>query len=109
MRERKSIIDFLLLKFKDYQELDENEDGFIEMPIYGKSLGELVENGKEFELKYIIAKKEKNFYPFLSDLYSNEENYPYMVKIFDSNEFAYKKLKVKVFEIDYEKFNKNNE
>jgi hypothetical protein len=45
----------------------------------------------------------------LSDLYSNEENYPYMVKIFDSNEFAYKKLKVKVFEIDYEKFNKNNE
>ena len=32
-----------------------------------------------------------------------------MVKIFDSNEFGYKKLKVKVFEIDYEKFNNNNE
>ena len=42
-------------------------------------------------------------------LYSNEENYPYMVKIFDSNELGYKKLKVKVFEIDYEKFNNNNE
>ena len=96
-------------EWKDYQELDENEGGFNNISIYGKSLGELVENGKEFELKYIIAKKEKNFYPFLSDLYSNEENYPYMVKIFDSNEFAYKKLKVKVFEIDYEKFNKNNE
>ena len=96
-------------EWKDYQELDENEDGFNTISIDGKSLGELVENGKEFELKYIIAKKEKNFYPFLSDLYSNEENYPYMVKIFDSNEFAYKKLKVKVFEIDYEKFNKNNE
>jgi predicted small secreted protein len=96
-------------EWKDYQELDENEDGFNNISIYGKSLGELVENGKEFELKYIIAKKEKNFYPFLSDLYSNEENYPYMVKIFDSNEFAYKKLKVKVFEIDYEKFNNNNE
>ena len=96
-------------EWKDYQELDENEDGFNNISIYGKSLGELVENGKEFELKYIIAKKEKNFYPFLSDLYSNEENYSYMIKIFDSNEFAYKKLKVKVFEIDYEKFNKNNE
>ena len=90
-------------EWKDYQELDENEDGFNNIPIYGEYLDELVENGKEFELKYIIAKKEKNFYPFLSDLYSNEENYPYMVKIFDSNEFAYKKLKVKVFEIDYEK------
>jgi len=75
-------------EWKDYQELDENEDGFNTISIDGKSLGELVENGKEFELKYIIAKKEKNFYPFLSDLYSNEENYPYMVKIFDSNDVA---------------------
>ena len=96
-------------EWAEYQELDKNEKAIESISIYGKSLGELVENGKEFELKYIIAKKEKNFYPFLSDLYSNEENYPYMIKIFDSNEFAYKKLKVKVFEIDYEKLNNNNE
>ena len=96
-------------EWKDYQELDENEEGFYNITIYGESLGELVGNGKEFELKYIIAKKEKNFYPFLSDLYSNEENYPYMIKIFDSNELGYKKLKVKVFEIDYEKFSNNND
>ena len=96
-------------EWAEYQELDKNEKAIESISIYGKSLAELVKNGKEFELEYIIAKKEKNFYPFLSDLYSNEENYPYMVKIFDSNEFAYKKLKVKVFEIDYEKFNKNNE
>ncbi len=96
-------------EWAEYQELDKNEKSFETVSIYGKSLTELVKNGKEFELEYIIAKKEKNFYPFLSDLYSNEENYPYMVKIFDSNEFAYKKLKVKVFEIDYEKLNNNNE
>ena len=92
-------------EWKDYQELDENQSGFESVSIYGESLYELVKNGKEFELKYIIAKKEKNFYPFLDELYSNEENYPYMVKIFDSNQSEYKKLKVKVFEIDYEKFN----
>ena len=96
-------------EWAEYQELDKNEKVIESISIYGKSLAELVKNGKEFELEYIIAKKEKNFYPFLSDLYSNEENYPYMVKIFDSNEFAYKKLKVKVFEIDYEKLNNNNE
>jgi len=96
-------------EWAEYQELDKNEKSFETVSIYGKSLTELVKNGKEFELEYIIAKKEKNFYPFLSDLYSNEENYPYMVKIFDSNEFAYKKLKVKVFEIDYEKLNNNSE
>ena len=96
-------------EWAEYQELDKNEKVIESISIYGKSLAELVKNGKEFELEYIIAKKEKNFYPFLSDLYSNEANYPYMVKIFDSNEFAYKKLKVKVFEIDYEKLNNNNE
>jgi len=96
-------------EWAEYQELDKNEKAIESISIYGKSLAELVKNGKEFELEYIIAKKEKNFYPFLSDLYSNEENYPYMIKIFDSNEFAYKKLKVKVFEIDYEKLNNNNE
>jgi len=96
-------------EWAEYQELDKNGRSFETVSIYGKSLTELVKNGKEFELEYVITKKEKNFYPFLSDLYSNEENYPYMVKIFDSNEFAYKKLKVKVFEIDYEKFNNNNE
>ena len=96
-------------EWAEYQELDKNEKVIESISIYGKSLAELVKNGKEFELEYIIAKKEKNFYPFLSDLYSNEENYPYMIKIFDSNEFAYKKLKVKVFEIDYEKLNNNNE
>jgi len=93
--------------WKDYQELDENEDGFTNITIYGESLGELVENGKEFELKYIIAKKENSFYPFLSDLYSNEENYSYMIKVFDSKDLGYKKLEVKVFEINYEKFNNN--
>ena len=96
-------------EWNEYQELEKNEKGFDNKPIYGKSIADIVKNGKEFELKYIIAKKEKNFYPFLSELYSNEENFPYMIKIFDSNEFAYKKLKVKVFEINYEKFNNNNE
>ena len=60
--------------------------------------------GNKKSLKYIIVKEQNSFYPFLSDLYSNEDNYPYMIKIFDSQELGYKKLKVKVFEIDYEKF-----
>ena len=96
-------------EWTEYQEINANEKYFEDKSIHGKSLADLVENGKEFELKYIITKEGKNFYPFLNDLYLNEDDYPYMVKIFDSSEVAYKKLKVKVFEIDYEKFNNNNE
>ena len=37
--------------------------------------------------------------------HNNYNQYPYLKKIFDSDEFGFKKLKIKVFEIDYEKFN----
>jgi len=36
---------------------------------------------------------------------SLQASVPYLKKIFDSDEFGFKKLKIKVFEIDYEKFN----
>ena len=94
------------LDWKEYQELDENENGYEVMFIYGKSIDELVQNAEEFKIKYIIAKEEGNFYPFLSDLYSNEKNYLYLTKVFDSDESGFKKLKLKVFEINYEKFHK---
>jgi hypothetical protein len=37
---------------------------------------------------------------------SLQASVPYLKKIFDSDKFGFKKLKIKVFEIDYEKFNK---
>ena len=46
------------------------------------------------------------FFPLgdLNDLYYNEEKYPYMEKIFDSDEMDYKEFKIKAFEINYQKF-----
>ena len=92
------------LDWKEYQELNENENGYKVMFIYAKSIDELIQNAEQFEIKYIIAKEEGNFYPFINDLYSNEQNYLYLTKVFDSDEFDFKKLKLKVFEINYEKF-----
>jgi len=42
--------------------------------------------------------------PFTDELYYNYNQYPYLKKIFDSDEFGFKTLKIKVFEINYEKF-----
>ena len=36
-----------------------------------------------------------------------EIKYPFLKKIFDSDSEGYKKLKIKVFEIDYNSFEKN--
>ena len=73
--------------------------------VNGKTIKELVTNGETKELKYIgILENGSYFFPFLNDLYYNEGQYPYMEKFFDSDEMNYKEFKIKVFEINYEKF-----
>ena len=74
----------------------------VRMSVYGKTVEELVTNGETRDLKYIAILAKGSYYsPFLNDLYYNEGKYPYMKKIFDSNEMNYKEFKIKVFEIDY--------
>ena len=43
---------------------------------------------------------------FLNEIFSNEEKFPYLVKIYDSHEKGFKK-QVKVFKIDYKLMNEN--
>ena len=77
----------------------------VRINVYGENMEKLVTNGKTVGLKYIgIMEKGSYFFPFLNDIYFNEENYPYMIKVFDSNEMGYKEFKIKVFEIDYKNF-----
>jgi len=79
------------------------------LSVNGKTLEELIVNGETRELKYIgIVEKGSYFFPFLNDLYHYEERYPYMEKIFDSDEMNYKKFKIKAFEINYQKFHDLN-
>ena len=71
----------------------------------GKTIKELIINGEVKELKYIgVLETGSYFFPFLNDLYKNEAKYPYMEKIFDSNEMNYSEFKIKAFEINYKKF-----
>ena len=79
------------------------------LSVNGKNMKELIINGELRELKYIgILEKGSYFFPFLNDLYHNEEEYPYMEKIFDSDEMNYKEFKIKAFEINYQKFHDLN-
>ena len=74
----------------------------------GKTLEELISNGEKSGLKYIgISEDGCDMLLFLDDVYLHDENYPYLIKISDSVEEGYQKLKVKVFRIDYEIFHQN--
>jgi len=75
--------------------------------ISGNSIKEIISNGQNFELEFIISnEKSEGPQSFMNDIYYNETNFPYLIKIFDSKEHGFEKLKFKVFRIDYESFNK---
>ena len=78
-----------------------------EIGVLAGNIEDLILKGKPLNLNYLISNQHDTFYyPFVDQVYHNEEQYPYLIKIFDSDEYGYEKLKIKVFEVDYEKFNK---
>ena len=92
---------------KELCNYDKSNGDLNRITIIGNSVEEIITKGETYDLKYIIANKEKNvFHGFIDDIYHHEEKYPYLKKIFDSSNQGFEKLKIKVFEIDYKKFNK---
>ena len=78
---------------------------FREIGVYAESIEDLILSGEGSDLKYLISNNKKTFYySFVDDVYHNEKNFPYLIKVFDSDKHGYQKLKIKVFEIDYKKF-----
>ena len=74
--------------------------------LYAKSLEDFIEVSYEYELNYISINKKDVilFYPYLDEIYENEDKFPYLTKVFDTENEGFEKLKAKVFEIDYKKF-----
>lgn len=69
----------------------------------GNSLDEIIKNGKSINLKYLSVSKS-NDQIFFDDVYVNEKDYPYLNKIFDSEDYNFHKFNVKAFKIDFSKF-----
>ena len=84
----------------------DKDNGYLRIiTITGNSVEEIVRKGENYDLKYIISNEGKNeFHGFVDEIYFTEEEFPFLVKIFDSTNEGFEKLKIKVFKIDYEKF-----
>ena len=57
-------------------------------------------------MKFQDFKKSLKFIsklPLSLDIYFNEEKYPFLKKVFDSDNHDYQKYGVKIFEVDYSK------
>ena len=62
----------------------------------------------EAKASHLVVDGGKNRAQFLNDVFYNEGNYPFLIKEYDSLHDNYK-YHVKIFRIDYEKFNLENE
>jgi len=67
------------------------------------SLNEFIDAGKNQGLTHIVADENPNRPEFLKDVFYNEKKFPYLTKIYDSSEQGYD-YHLKIFRIDYEKF-----
>lgn len=68
------------------------------------SIKEFIIESEKKGLTHIIADDQKNRPEFLTEVFLNEEDFPYLIKEYDSStdNFSYH---VKIFKIDYTKFN----
>ena len=109
----------ILLDYNNFQDFkisswadgtERNKFAYQETGVSADNIEDLVLKGESLNLNYLISNQHTTFYyPYIDQVYHNEKQYTYLIKIFDSSEHGYEKLKIKVFEINYEKFHKNFE
>jgi hypothetical protein len=94
---------------QDINLLHDSGQKLVAINIYATTMDDFIKTSKEYDLKYISFNQNglgdfESWYPYLVDVYENEEKFPYLTKVFDTDEEGFEKLKAKVFEIDYQKF-----
>ncbi len=67
------------------------------------SLEKFIESNRYLKLQHLVTDGSKERPSFLNDVYYNEDEYPYLIKEFDSADAGFD-YHVKVYRIDYEKF-----
>jgi len=69
------------------------------------SLQELIQYGKENDLKHVVIDEDGDGMTYLYHVFHNEKEYPFLEKIFDSKSEGFQ-YHVKFFKIDHDAFNK---
>ena len=92
----------------DMNILDGNQK-LVEGKIFASNIDEFMTKSKQYNVKYISISKSgmegtKFWYPYLLDLYDDEQKYNFLKKVFDSSKEGYQKFNVKIFEINYNSY-----
>ncbi|NDB90976.1 MAG: hypothetical protein EB166_09270, partial [Thaumarchaeota archaeon] len=97
--------------FKQY--LTKNDDQFSKtdkldvINLYASSLNDFINVSKQYDVKYLIVNKNsitQEWYPYMDGVY--DDSNPYLKKVFDPTDLGFRKLDVRVFQIDYSEFDR---
>ena len=72
------------------------------------SIIDVIQHGKEVGLTHLIIDDNQNRPQFVKDVLIDENNFPYLIKEFDSLDHNYK-YELRIYKIDYEEFGLMNE
>lgn len=82
----------------------ESTPHYKELPKFlSESVTDYIEIARKYELTHIVTDGNNANPAILNELFFDEKKYPYAIKEFDSSNMGYK-YHVKIFKIDYEKF-----
>jgi len=95
--------------FVDEKNISKNNfTGLERIRLTGNSVEDIIKDGEKLGLTYLVIENDQFFHKYLNDIYENENKYPYLEKIFDSENMNYQKLKIKVFKINFDLFHEIN-
>jgi len=80
---------------------------FLHSGITINSIPKLMKYSEENKINFLIIEEQilQKHYPIFNEILINKNQYVYLEKILDSNELNYKKLKVKIFKINWDLYN----
>ncbi len=77
---------------------------FVYLVQSANSVEEYIRLARDQNLSHLIIDSNEKRQSYFKDVFYHEENYPYLIKEFDSSKEGYRYYNVKIFKIDYEYF-----
>jgi hypothetical protein len=85
-------------QFKSYYLNPHDQYSGIEwLRLYGTSVENIVKDGQNLGLNYLVIEDKQYVLSFLDDFYDDEKSYPYLTKIYDSNNIGMEKIMINLF------------
>ena len=69
-----------------------------------ENLDELEDYSKQHQIDFLVVDNiDDNHFPVFKEIFYNENDYPFLEKVYDTDLEGYEKLRVKIFEINHSK------